>query len=110
KSYLNFNVSDYQKIPQNIKLKFVDIIIRNITIRRINEIFITDIAISKKSLDTEQFSDILNDYIITDIGDLSNKLAFKEINAYNKKEISDENFKIKRMQKADFLLDYFNIK
>jgi len=110
KSYKNFNIADYQEIPQNIKLKFVDIIIRNVTIRRKTEKFTTDIAISKKSSDTEQFSDTLNDYIITDIGDLSRKVAFKEINSYILNDITDENYKIKRLNKADFLLDYFNIK
>jgi len=102
KKYLNNNIDTYKKIPFNIKLKFCDYILKNITIIRKTGKFKTDIAIIRNILDSESFTDLSEDFIIWDIGDLSNKSAFKTID-FRGKEINDQNNQIKRLKKANFL-------
>jgi len=94
--------SDYQRIPMNIKLNFVDIILKNITIKQNGKEFVTDIAIIKNILDTDKFTDLSNEYLIWDIGDLSNKKTFSEIDCSS---IVLEH-KVERLQNAQYLLDF----
>lgn len=100
KNHLNYDIEDYNKIPTNIKLNFVDFLIKNIKIEKCGKIFVTDIAIIKNILDTEKFTDLCKEYIIWDIGDLGHQKAFKTIDA---KEITI-NKNIKRLDNADSLL------
>jgi hypothetical protein len=101
--YLKKNIDNYFAIKFNIKLNFYDIILQNITIQRNNKKYITDIALIRDITDTEQFTDLKSNYIIWDIGDMSNKKAFKNINC-SKKIIIDDKFQIKRLQNAEFLM------
>ncbi len=110
KKYEQTQISVYHKIPINVKMKFVDFILKDVTIIRKGKKFVTDIAIARDILDTEQFTDTIQNYMIVEIGDLSLKKAFYEINCSDKKQITDNEHKIKRLNNADFLFDYFNIK
>ncbi len=101
-SFLHHLLSDYQAIPLNQKFKFYDFILKNITIKRNGKTYQTDIALKKKVENSEQFSDLSNDYIIENIGDLENLFAFKTID-YKGKIIEDEKNNIKISEKADFL-------
>ncbi len=103
KNYLKYTVADYNAIKFNIKLNFSDIILKNLTIQRNNKKFTTDISIIRNILDNETFTDLIEDYIIWDIGDLTNKKAFV-IHNCNGQTIIDEDFQIKRLKKAIFLL------
>ncbi len=103
-NYENYNIGDYNNIPMNIKLKFYDYILKNVTIKSNDKEFKTDIAIIRNILDTEKFTDSVDDYIIWDIGDLQNKLAFNIID-FSGKKIKNENNMFQRLKKANFLID-----
>ncbi len=98
--YNNNTITEYQEIPMNIKRKFFDYIFKNLTIKQNGKEFVTDIAVVKNILDSEVFSDLIDQYLIWDIGDLSNKKAFKKINC--KRKIFKG--KIKRLQNAEELI------
>lgn len=104
-NYTKLSIDDYQKIPMNIKLKFCDFILKNITIENKGKNYVTDIAVIKNILDSEKFTDFIEDYIIWDIGDFENKSAFKIID-FKGVTINNSNKLIKRLKKADFLLNY----
>lgn len=98
--HLSYNIDDYNSIPTNIKLNFVDLLIKNIKFKKNGKIFATDIAIIRNVLDTEKFTDLCKEYIIWDIGDLNHQKAFQIIDA---QEVTINN-NIKRLDNADSLL------
>jgi hypothetical protein len=106
KTYLEQKIEKYFDIPMNVKLKFCDIILLNLNIKRNNQIFQTDISIIRDITDTEKFTDFEENYLILDIGDLKNKFAFQIIDCQGF-TIVDEEKKIFRLKKANFLLNSF---
>jgi len=104
KSYQNQKIENYFDIPMNVKLKFCDIILRNINIKRNNKVFQTDVSIIRDITDTEKFTDFEENYIFFDIGDLKNKFAFEVIDC-QEYTIEDDEKKIFRLKKANFLLN-----
>ncbi len=104
KSYEQNLIKIYDSIPLNHKFKFYDYIFKNVTIKQKNKTYTTDIAVKKKTKNSEQFSDLVNDYIISDIGDLENLFAFRIID-YSGKQVNNENFIIEISKKADFLFN-----
>lgn len=109
KQYEKYTVEDYDNIPQNIKLKFTDLILKNVSLLKGDKKFYVDIAIRKKITNSEVFSDTINEYIIDDIGDMSYKNAFKIIDCKNK-SVKINSKDIKRLANADELLKLFKIK
>ncbi len=107
-NYNNFQLFDYQQIPMNLKLKFCDILLKNVTVKISNKSYLTDIAINKNLLNTEKFTDLVEDYIIWDIGDLDNLLSFKIIDMKGK-TIEIEKNMLQRLKKADFLYKYIEM-
>jgi hypothetical protein len=103
-----YTIEDYQAIPQNIKLKFSDIILKNITIEKNKKKYTTDISIIRDIRDNERFTDFEKKYIFWDIGDLSDKQAFRIIDCKGK-TIKDKHNKIQRLKKANFLIQYCKI-
>ena len=105
KNYEKFTTKEYFAIPMNIKMIFCDFIFKNITIQKNNKQYSTDIAVIRNPINTEQFTDFVEEYIIWDIGDLENKKAFQIIDSSKIKINNDKNI-VKILKKADFLLKY----
>lgn len=104
KNYEKFELQNYFDIPMNIKMKFCDYLLKNITIEKNNKKYTTDVAIIRNVLNTEQFTDFVENYIIWDIGDLKNKNAFDTVDC-NGFVIKNEKKMFKRLKKANFLLN-----
>ena len=100
----DFLISDYNKIPQNIKLKFADIKLKNLSIYKNGKVFVTDVLIVKDILDTEKFTDLCDEYLIWDIGDISDKKSFLEIDCSN----LIINHNLERLTNAKKLLEFVN--
>ncbi|MBN2664293.1 MAG: hypothetical protein JXR68_11640 [Bacteroidales bacterium] len=96
--------SEYQDIPKNIKFKFTDIILKNLSIIQNGKVFVTDVSVIKNVLNSEKFTDLCDEFLIWDIGDLSDKKSFFEINCSNLKI----NYKLERLQNAKKLLQFVN--
>ncbi len=101
--YLKMQLSDYQRILLNVKYKFIDIKLKNVGLIKNGKKFVTDIAIVKNILDTEKFTDLIDEYLIFDIGDLTTKKSFKEINC-NEKIFEG---KVERLQNARKLIKFY---
>lgn len=103
-SFLSNKIIEYQEIPYNIKQKFSDILLKNLTISQNGKDFATDILIKKNNNNSEQFSDLISDFLIYDIGDLQNKSYFKTIDC--------QGFKYKksvvRLQNATEIMRFCN--
>lgn len=104
--FKQISIEIYNKIPQNIKLNFVDFKLKNITIIQNGKEFATDISIVRNILDSEKFTDLTEDYIIWDIGDLRTVKAFVEKDCAAIKITKT----VERLENADFLLSFTNLK
>lgn len=108
-NYKNYSKEGYFEIPQNIKHYFSDFILRNVVLDKAGFKYKVDISIKKKIDDIEQFSDTIEDYIIEDIGDLSDKKAFKTVDFQNK-VINTSEMKIERLLDATDLMNIAQLK
>lgn len=107
-SYNKFSISDYQQIPENRKDAFFDYLIKNLKITRKSKQYIVDIGISRDKSDKEVFTDYKEDYLIWEIGDLSNFYGHNTLDA-NFSEIEDNELNICRLNNANFLIKkYFS--
>jgi len=104
KFYMQENIDNYFQIPANRKDAFFDYLLKNVTIQKNNKKYKTDIGISRNKADREDFTDYEKDFLIWEIGDLSNYNGFEEIDLEGK-IITDNEGKIMKMKKADFLLN-----
>ncbi len=103
-NYTKENIENYFKIPANKKDAFFDYLLKNVTIKKNNKTYKTDIGISRNKSDKEDFTDYEKEFLIWEIGDLSNYNGFEEID-FTGKIIDDNENKIMRMKNADFLLE-----
>lgn len=101
--FTKINIEEYFEIPANIKNKFLDIKIENLTIEKNGKTFTTDIGISYDRSQREKFTDYCEELIIWEIGDLSQYSAFQTFDAKGK-VFKDEKNQIKLMEKAGFIL------
>lgn len=108
-NFKNYSKEGYFEIPQNIKHNFSDFILRNVVLYKKGFKYKVDISIKKKIDDIEQFSDTIHYYIIDDIGDLSNKKAFKIVDFQNK-VIDTSKIKIERLADATELMNIAKLK
>ncbi len=100
----NFKLKDYLNIEENIKFYFTDIILKNLEIEKQGKKYTVDISLRRKNFDKEQFTDLINNYVIDDIGDLSKQKAFEYIDCSGI-SINDDHDKIRRLNDAGFLLE-----
>ncbi len=102
-NYKEQNIENYFNIPANIKNAFFDYLLQNVCVSRAEKEYLIDIGISRDKTNNEDFTDYEKEYLIWDIGDLSNYNAFVEIDFENKVFDDNEN-KIQKMNNADFLI------
>jgi len=103
KTFEQQKLENYQKIPMNNRDAFFDYLLKNVTIVKNNKSYIVDIGISRNKSDKESFTDYINEYVIWDIGDLSQFWGHKTID-FKHKELIDYENKIKKYNNADFIL------
>jgi hypothetical protein len=83
----------YFQIPKNVKYKFFDVIIHNVTILSTKNSFKTDLALCRNRNIPEHFTDYDSQILLYHIGDLSNNHAFWHVHDQNL-EIQLEKLKI----------------
>ena len=97
-SYKSIDYEDYQKIPFNKKDQLFDVIFQNARVEIASKTVTFDIGIRR------EFNAEIDRYIISDIGDLSQKSAYKTIDLQGK--IIQE--RVKPGGNADFLAEFMN--
>jgi len=106
KTYENEKIADYQKIPMNNRDAFFDYLIKNVTIIKNDKSYIADIGISREKSDKENFTDYITNYVIWDIGDLSQYSGHTIID-YDFNELIDYDNKITKYEDAYWLIRFF---
>lgn len=76
-------VEDYNSIPNNGK-KFFDLIVRNVSIRINNSSSIVDFGIMYNEIPNNTYSEMIKSAKVENIGDLSQYIGLKEIDALGK--------------------------
>lgn len=105
-SFQKFSIADYEKIPANNKDAIFDYLIKNVTIVNKFGKYIADIGICRDKSDKENFTDYIKNYLIWDIGDLTNFSGHNIFDFYNK-ELIDNEENIKKFSNADFLIQKY---
>lgn len=94
-------VDDYNSIPNNGK-RFFDLIIRNATIKLNNSYSVVDLGIMYNEKPNEDYSEMVKQAKIENIGDLSKFIGLKEIDALEQNYSDDEKAHAILNQEATF--------
>ncbi len=107
RNYLSRDMEEYQCIPFNVRDVFFDYLLKNVTVRRNDISYVVDIGISREKFDKESFTDYVENYLIWEIGDLTQYKGHVTRNMEGHTILDSEN-KIRKYADAKWLIDEIN--